>query len=295
MLFTGVSMLARVGAVRVGSVASASMWTAHSRAGPALFSTSALVADPSAAPRGAAPRKAAPPGGASKGAARRKPAAPKPRAAPKPAKPAKQQPWELRGEDGKPVPLPLDTKPKRMSSFLIYFSDRLPELKKHRDHQRISAKTNERVTDVPSITSAVSREWKALSGDERARIEARADAERTKYEHALEKWKKSLTPADVRRQNQYLNAQRKKGKSVPANLKDPGAPKRPGGAFFLYFQDLRKKDAVHGPATEVAKEAGKKWQALPAAEKHSYEKAAHDAYVDYQKQLAKYKEAHGEA
>ncbi|PKI82843.1 hypothetical protein MVES1_003745 [Malassezia vespertilionis] len=202
------------------------------------------------------------------------------------------KPWVSRDEQGNILPLPLETKPKRRTSFLIYFAERLPKLKERSEFRKVSQSTGKDVVDVTAVTTAVGKEWQELGTQEKHRIEKLAEDNKKQYEKAMHAWQKSLTPNDIRRQNLYLAHQRKLGKSVPSNLRDPSAPKRPPGAFFLYVQHLRDNGKVSGLAQEISREAGAKWKSLSAKEKEPFEKRAHDQYDAYAKQMDKYKKVH---
>ena len=179
------------------------------------------------------------------------------------------------------VPLPLHTKPTRQTSFLIYFRERLPALKDKPEFSRTN-KDGKIVVDVTAITSAVGAEWKTLSAVERERIDQQADRARIQYERDLKAWQDKLTPEDIRRQNLYLNYKRKQGKSVPNNLKPAGEPKRPGGAFFLFSQHLRKQEHPQG---------GAKWKALSAEERKPFEERAQQEFDVYKQRIEEYRNA----
>lgn len=187
----------------------------------------------------------------------------------------------------------MENKPTRRSSFLIYFSERLPQLKEKTEYRKISPASGKSVVDVTAITTAVGAEWKSLSPAERARIDELAEKAKAQYEKDLAKWQDSLTPDAIRRQNLYYAHQRKLGKSVPSNLKDPAAPKRPPGAFFLYVQHLRENGHDHLPVQELAKLAGERWKAMNASDKHPFESKAQSDYETYTKEHEAYKKSAG--
>ena len=76
-----------------------------------------------------------------------------------------------------------------------------------------------------------------------------------------------MTPEDIRRQNAWIKAQRRKGKKGTALLKDVKKPKRPLSAFFEFMLDHRQQYGGGAGITELAKEAGEKWKALSPQEK----------------------------
>src|SRR5258707_8503119 len=82
-------------------------------------------------------------------------------------------------------------------------------------------------------------------------------------------WERTLTPQDVRAENQFRTAQRKDGKSRKANIKDPNAPKKPLSAYFMFLQRIRSDPilvkGVFGDETETTKQsvlAAEKWRSM---------------------------------
>lgn len=189
----------------------------------------------------------------------------------------------------------METKPTRRTSFLIYFTERLPQLKGKDEFRKTSPTSGKSVVDVTAVTSAVGKEWKTLPQAERQRIDKLAARAKEQYEKDLKEWQDKLTPEDIRRQNLYYAHQRKKGKSTPSNLKDPSAPKRPQGAFLFYVQHLRETEPSTEPVHVIAKKAGERWKAMDAHEKHPFEVKAQGEHELYVQALEKYKKAVGQA
>lgn len=185
----------------------------------------------------------------------------------------------------------MDSKPTRRSSFLLYFGDRLKELKERTEFRKISPASGKSIVDITAVTQAVGAEWKSLSDAARAKVEEQASKAKAEYEKALAAWKETLTPEDIRRQNVYYAHQRKLGKAVPSNLRDPAAPKRPSGAFFLFLQHLREEEKITGPVHVVAKTAGERWKKMTAQEKQPFELQAQAGQEKYTKDMEKYKSA----
>lgn len=74
--------------------------------------------------------------------------------------------------------------------------------------------------------------------------------------------------------------------------KDPNAPKRPAGSFFLFANDRRAKLKVEHPeldAKEVVKRLGEEWNALSEQSKKPWETKAGEEMERYQKSLEAYK------
>ncbi|KAF8592714.1 hypothetical protein K439DRAFT_1276244, partial [Ramaria rubella] len=87
-------------------------------------------------------------------------------------------------------------------------------------------------------------------------------------------WKRTLTPADIERDNALRSPECKSRKFRRKNINDPNAPKRPLTAYFLFLQAIRTdpqmvKD-VFGDATEPMRQsvlAAVKWRSMTEAEK----------------------------
>jgi len=93
-----------------------------------------------------------------------------------------------------------------------------------------------------------------------------------------------------------------KSKKAPAKekkekaAKDPNAPKRPMGAYFLFSGDMRAKVKADNPdmkVTEIAKHIGELWKNISEKEKEKYQKKADEAKAAYEKEVEKYKASGG--
>ena len=67
----------------------------------------------------------------------------------------------------------------------------------------------------------------------------RSQAAKEAREKELAAWQRTLTPDDIKRENQFRAAQRRAGKSRKGNIKDPNAPKKPLSAYFMFLQHIR--------------------------------------------------------
>ena len=102
----------------------------------------------------------------------------------------------------------------------------------------------------------------------------RALALKERYEREFATWKRTLTPADIERENAFRAAQRRSGKSRRKNINDPNAPKRPLTAYFLFLQTIRANPQmvtdIFGDAAEPTRQsvlAAAKWRSMSDAEK----------------------------
>lgn len=87
-------------------------------------------------------------------------------------------------------------------------------------------------------------------------------------------WERTLTPGDVKAENEFRTAQRKGGKSRKANMRDPNAPKKPLSAYFMFLQKIRSSEdmvkEVFGEETGTTRQsvlAAAKWRAMSDDEK----------------------------
>ncbi|EST04614.1 High mobility group box domain protein [Kalmanozyma brasiliensis GHG001] len=205
----------------------------------------------------------------------------------------KLKPWQARGADGKLLPLPSASKPTLRSSFLIYMSERVSQLKGDAQYQKTSPKTGAQVVDIVKMAKAVGAEWAQLPPHLKARYEAQHEQEKAAYEQALAEWKAALSPDDIKRQNAYIASQKKKGIKGTAFLRDPAKPKRPNSAFFEFLNDLRASEAVIPNITEFSKRGGERWKQMSAEQKAPYEQRALQALEQYKRDLEVYNSTRG--
>lgn len=214
-------------------------------------------------------------------------------AKPKAPKKEKLKPWQARGADGKLLPLPSASKPTLRSSFLIYMSERVSQLKGEPQYQKTSPKTGAQVVDIVKMAKAVGAEWAQLPAHLKSRYEAQHEQEKEQYERALAEWKAALSPEDIKRQNAYIASQKKKGIKGTAFLRDPAKPKRPNSAFFEFLNDLRASEAVIPNITEFSKRGGERWKQMSAEQKAPYEQRALQALEQYKRDLELYNSTRG--
>ncbi len=205
----------------------------------------------------------------------------------------KLKPWQARGADGKLLPLPSASKPTLRSSFLIYMSERVSQLKGEPLYQKTSPKTGAQVVDIVKMAKAVGAEWAQLPPQLKARYEAQHEQEKEQYERALAEWKAALSPDDIKRQNAYIASQKKKGIKGTAFLRDPAKPKRPNSAFFEFLNDLRAHETNIPNITEFSKRGGERWKMMSAEQKAPYEQRALHALEQYKRDLEVYNSTRG--
>ncbi|KAJ1597120.1 hypothetical protein NDA14_006339 [Ustilago hordei] len=187
----------------------------------------------------------------------------------------KLKPWQARGTDGKLLPLPSASKPTLRSSFLIYMSERVAQLKGEPLYQKTSPKTGAQVVDIVKMAKAVG-------------------AERRRSTSVLLPSGRLLSPPDdIKRQNAYIASQKKKGIKGTAFLRDPAKPKRPNSAFFEFLNDLRARETVIPNITEFSKRGGERWKQMAPEQKAPYEQRALHALEQYKRDLEIYNSTRG--
>ncbi|CAJ1456089.1 unnamed protein product [Effrenium voratum] len=96
--------------------------------------------------------------------------------------------------------------------------------------------------------------------------------------------------AEFKAQGGVVPVKKKRGAK---KQRDPNMPKRPLSAYILFMMENRSKFVKSLPAdakaTEVMKEAGKRWRALTAATKQKYDREAANLKKEYVKRLDAYK------
>ncbi|KAF8514814.1 high mobility group box domain-containing protein, partial [Hysterangium stoloniferum] len=172
--------------------------------------------------------------------------------------------------------------PKQAPSvWQIFFTDWLQS-------QRLEGGVDKKLNIVEEAKAA-GRAYHKLSDQDRADLGARAKVLKENYERELAIWKRTLTPADVERENAFRTAQRKSGKSRQKNINDPNAPKRPLSPYFLYLQAMRADQQmakqVFGGVTAPIQQsvlAAEKWRSMGEAEKRPYLEQAKNAKIMYE-------------
>ena len=206
-----------------------------------------------------------------------------------PAKSKASRPWERFDSSGKLIPLPYDTKPTRKHPFMLFVMH-FSKDNINRPEYRCTNAQGESKAVVTSLIHSASAEWRGLSDAERKPYLEEAARLAEKYEHDLAAWRSSLTPDDIKRQNQYLMHRRKQGLSSRALLKDVNAPRRPLNSFARFMTEVRLESQYQGmPLKSALPLIGERWRSLPAEAKRPYEEAAREEKVQYARDLDKYR------
>ena len=98
-----------------------------------------------------------------------------------------------------------------------------------------------------------------------------------------------LTPEEFKIENARRQALRAAGKSSLPSLKDPNAPKRPLGSFFLFAQDQRQSGKYASlPVKEQVKAISLEWKNMPVQDKSRYTEIANKASEEYKAKKVAY-------
>ncbi|KDQ08857.1 hypothetical protein BOTBODRAFT_37556 [Botryobasidium botryosum FD-172 SS1] len=174
------------------------------------------------------------------------------------------------------------------STWQIFFTDQLRWYKDRYPNEKLN---------VAQVAKEVNQVYKNLAPEEMEVYKQRAQAAKEEYERQLAAWKRTLTPADVKAENQFRTAQRKAGKSKRGNLKDPNAPKKPLSAYFMFLQMIRSDPEmvreVFGDEESTTKQsvlAAVKWRSLTDAEKKPFLAQAEKEKLEYEVARQEYEE-----
>eukprot|EP00729_Bicosta_minor_P003031 gene3032-15421_t len=166
------------------------------------------------------------------------------------------------------------------SSYVLFCAD-----------ARVTLKEEQPDLEPTKVMQALGVKWKELDEEAKKPYVEAATASKTKYLEEKEAYTAKLI-AEGR-----MPAPRARAAPKSKLAKDPNAPKRPVGSFFLFVAETREKIKVDFPEiekhTEISKKAGELWKALPADEKKVFEDKAAALKADYDVAFATYKESEG--
>lgn len=158
--------------------------------------------------------------------------------------------------------------------------------------------------DYANITKVLSANWKALSSDQRAVWDAKAAADKERYQKDLARYKETdqyarwqakqaegtKPAASKRAASDSVSDDNSKKKKVK-KAKDPNAPKRNISAFMHYSKDTREDVKARQPDLtfgEISKIVSANWKALTDQQRAVWDEKAAADKVRYQKELAEY-------
>ncbi|OJT05353.1 Mismatch-binding protein cmb1 [Trametes pubescens] len=196
----------------------------------------------------------------------------------RPAEEGELQPREKRSES---PPLKSTLRPPKLapSAWQLYFTDWIQR------HQASSSKK----LNVAQAAKEAGQEYAKLSDEEKEPYRRRSLEAKEARERELNAYMRTLTPEDIKRENQYRTAQRKAGKSRKGNLKDPNAPKKPLSAYFMFLQRIRSDpelvQEVFGDETETTKQsvlAAGKWRSMTDEQRKPFLAQAEQEKLEYE-------------
>lgn len=103
--------------------------------------------------------------------------------------------------------------------------------------------------------------------------------------------KKDKTPKKSKKSSEVDSGKKKKKAK-----KDPNAPKKPLGAFFIFAGKMRSSIKAENPdfsVTDIGRELGVRWKGLSSEEKEPYETEAKNLKTEYEEKLRLYKSTGG--
>lgn len=156
-------------------------------------------------------------------------------------------------------------KPKRnMSAFFLYSNANRSRVKEENPNIAFG-----------EVAKMLSKEFKNISAEERAKYDKLALEDKERYKREMEDYE---PPSD----DDEAPAKKKK-------KKDPNAPKRNMSAYFIYSQDIRSTVRVENPEAgfgDIAKIISKQFKALSEADRKKYDNLALEDKARYQRDMA---------
>merc|ERR1712093_17053 len=191
-------------------------------------------------------------------------------------------------------------KPKRVlhppkpinSAWVLYFKQKLADLPK------------EEKKNVTELSTRYAADFRALSGSERAKIDAELEEYKTKYEAELAAWKETVPPEMIEQENEFRRMQRKtsKKKANPRLMRDPTKPARPLNGYVRWSNEVRsdpeKRREIIGireltdiPAVEQVKKMAEVWREMGEEQKRPYVEAFNAEKQQYDAAMEEWKSA----
>jgi len=159
-------------------------------------------------------------------------------------------------------------KPKRnMSAFFLYSNANRSRVKE----------CNPGIA-FGQVAKALSKDFKAIDEEERAKYDKLAVLDKERYQREMETYE---PPSD---EEEAPSKKRRK--------KDPNAPKRNMSAYFIYSQEIRSTVRAENPEAGfgmIAKIISKQFKALDADERTRFDNLAAADKERYQKEMAIFK------
>ncbi|KIM20259.1 hypothetical protein M408DRAFT_308571 [Serendipita vermifera MAFF 305830] len=175
------------------------------------------------------------------------------------------------------IPVKSELRPPKQapSMWQLYFADWLQDHKARQPQNKLN---------IAQAAKEAGQIYKTLSAEAKEDLKKRVQQEKESRERRLAAWQRTLTPADIKRENKFRAAQRKAGLSRRANIKDPNSPKKPLSAYFLFLARIRSDpllvDEVFGGETETTRQsvlAAQRWREMSDVEKKPFlTQAEHD-------------------
>lgn len=161
-------------------------------------------------------------------------------------------------------------KPRGKMTAYIYFStEARTNFKKNNPDEKIN---------FGDLSRKIAQQWKDLNAADKQKFEDMAAKDKKRWEKEM----KNYTPGPGEKKGK---GKKKGGK------KDPNAPKKPQGSFFLFCADFRnevKKENPEFTIGDVAKELGQRWRDITPEDKKHYDNLAAEKKKEYEKVLAEY-------
>jgi len=171
-------------------------------------------------------------------------------------------------------------KPKRpLTGFFRFLNEVRPEVSKSNPNMKLT-----------ELSKAIGEKWDSLDPTTKDKYNQDFKNELDKYNQALEKYNKSLTPAQRETQEQEkLSKQLKQEKNQKKRrLVELGKPRKPPTPFFLFIKTQAPSGSSVKDNLELTKNCAARWSKMSEAEKEPFTSQYQKLSEDYQKSLDKW-------
>merc|ERR1712048_123047 len=132
------------------------------------------------------------------------------------------------------------------------------------------------------------RKEKERAAPKKVRVETLEVPKNKPMEVRPEQPKAPKMPPAVPKKVRVGTPEEPKNKLVDVSIEQPEAPKKPPSAFFVFVHEKLSKISSDSPDVSPARISGM-WKNLDAEEKRVYEEKAQELKVEYEKELAVFK------
>jgi len=176
--------------------------------------------------------------------------------------------------------------PKGVKSAYIFYTNENRPLVKEK-HPEIK---------FGELSKMLGQMWKVTNEEERKKFVALTLEDKVRFEKEVAEYKTKHPDKDSESGSSSSSSSSKKKKKPKKKRKnDPNAPKKPPNSYLIFCNDQRAKVKEEleaaGDKTQLSKEMGKRWNALPEDEKRPYVEQAAKLAQDHKVVMEAYKKS----